>query len=279
MKFVAPEDLSLTDILTKLFPESSKNTLRKLIEKGRVSIEGVEVKKAQLWVKKGQEVVVAPRKHVIDKGIKILFQDDDLIIIEKPHGLLSVATLYDEEKTAHTILKKLLKPNRVYLVHRLDRETSGVMLFACSEFARDALKEQLSTHSIEREYVAVVHGIFEKKQGAWESYLVEDKNYYVRSKSQGDYAKTHYEVIDEKGARSLLHIRLETGRKNQIRVHCFEAGHPIFGDRKYSDKKDRAPRLFLHAATLHFQHPRTQKKMIFNAPIPLEFYQAIKFLK
>lgn len=278
MKWIAPTDLPLVEGLAKLFPDSSGNQLRRFVESGRVSINQVEVKKVNLWLKKGDEIKVASKKQNLSHGLKILFQDNDLIVIEKPENLLSVATLYDEEMTAHAILKKYLKPKRVYPVHRLDRETSGIMMFACSETARDALKEQLARHSVEREYVALVHGIFESKQGSWESYLVEDKNYYVRSNSAGQYAKTHYTVLSERGARSLIRLQLETGRKNQIRVHCSEAGHPVFGDKKYSDKKDCSKRLFLHAIKLRFTHPISKKEMLFESALPLEFHHAIKTL-
>lgn len=269
MQLKSPNDLTLLEVLKLLAPESSKNTLRSWIEKGRVTIEGKEVQKASTIVKTGEVVAVGKKVNFISKEIKIFYEDEHLIVIEKPAGLLSVMTDTDEKNNAHWVLKRRFHSQRVYPVHRLDRETSGVMIFAYSTQAREGLKAQFMQHSITREYTAVVQGKLEPEEGTWKSYLREDKNYYVKSGPQGQLAITHYKVIKQNKQYSLLSLQLETGRKNQIRVHASEAGFPILGDIKYgTSKRDR---MYLHASLLAFDHPVKRKRLSFESKPPESF--------
>lgn len=275
MILISPDAITLLESLVILNPDSSKNTLRSWIEKGRVSVGGRVIKKATHPVKQGDEIAIGKRPTFIDQNIEIIYEDKDLVVICKPEGLLSVAADFDKEFTAHSVLKKRFYTQRVYPVHRLDRETSGVMVFAYSEAARDGLKKLFHDHSIQREYVAIVEGIPENAVGKWESFLQEDESYVVKSSTEGKLAITEYEVISKNSRFCLLKLTLQTGRKNQIRVHCKEAGHPIIGDKKYGSFKNSAGRLCLHAKKLGFVHPVTGKNLIFEVPLPEAFSKVI----
>ena len=188
--------------------------------------------------------------------------------------MLSVATAFDKTNTAHSVLKAQFKPRQVYVVHRLDQDTSGVMLFALKENCFEAMKKIFEKHDIDRVYYAIVEGNLDSSSGTWQSYLYEDANYHVHSTTSaqtGELAITHYEVKAANKHYSLLELKLETGRKNQIRVHCQQAGNPVVGDKKYGATKNPLKRLGLHAYMLAFVHPSTHKKKIFTSPLPEVF--------
>jgi tRNA pseudouridine32 synthase/23S rRNA pseudouridine746 synthase/23S rRNA pseudouridine1911/1915/1917 synthase len=278
MQAKASQETDLLTLLKELAPDSSMSTLRSWIEKGRVCVDGKIVARAKLVVKKGQEVKVGPRVHFIRGGIKILFEDEHLVVIEKPEGLLSVATDSPTNLSAHDILKRHFQGQRVFPVHRLDRETSGVMIFAYSEATRDYFKEQFEQRLVEKIYFAVVEGRIENKQGTWKSYLKEDETYYVRStpwENEGKLAVTHYEVEAQNRRYALVRFCLETGRKNQIRVHCQDAGLPIVGDKKYGSKCNPIKRMALHSQKISFKHPITKKQMTFEVAFPHSFSKLV----
>jgi 23S rRNA pseudouridine1911/1915/1917 synthase len=307
MKTKIQEKTSLLTALQELSPESSKNTLKSWIEQGRVSVNETRVSSARQELLPGQELKVGPKVAYTEHGIKILYEDEHLVVLDKPDKLLTVATAAENEKTVHAILKRRLR-RMVYPVHRLDRDTSGVMLFAYTTNARDVLKEQFAEHSIDRIYMAIVEGMPTPLKGTWKSTLVEDDFFFVKSvqtpevpvkpkndfrareaaryhqrkafieqklKSEetGKLAITHYEVIKQRKHTALVKFTLETGRKNQIRVHASEAGFPILGDTKYGGQTNRR-RLCLHAHILGFYHPFRKKKMKFVSPLP-EYFASI----
>ncbi len=274
MQIIVDKDLSLLEGLALLSPESSKNTLRSWVEKERVFVNGKLVTKANHTVQGGQEISVGKKATFLKEGIKIIYEDNHCVVIDKPEGLLSVATDFEECTTAHCILKRRFNNQMVYPVHRLDRETSGIMVFAYSELAREHLKEKFKVHDIVREYIAIVEGHLTEKKGSWQSYLFEDETYRVKSvdPDRGKLAITHYEVISEHKHYSTLRLTLETGRKNQIRVHCKDAGHPIVGDKKYGSLKNPIRRLGLHAHKLGFRHPEKNKNLLFESVIPEVFF-------
>lgn len=274
MKTKIKENSCLLDVLQSLSPDSSKNSLKSWVEKGRVYVDGVVVKKPNMQLKEGQHVSIGPKASFTDEGIKIVYEDRYLVVLDKPETLLSVATLTEEERTAHTILKRRLG-KAVFAVHRLDRDTSGLMMFAYTKEARDLLKKQFEVHSVLRHYIALVQGHINPKNGTWKSYLQEDANYRVYSAPTGQLAITHYEVISEKPTFSCVRFALETGRKNQIRVHCKDAGHPILGDKKYGSTINPYHRLCLHAFQLEFVHPFTKKKLSFKSQPPSCFSHSV----
>lgn len=265
---------SLLEALTLLFPDSSKTTLRSWIEKGRIFVNDQVARNAKQPILEGEKITLGKKKEFIEGDIELLYEDEHLVVIHKPEGLLSVATDFQKWMTAHSILKRRFHTGRVYPVHRLDRETSGVMLFAYTERARDVLKENFLHHTIEREYFAVVEGTIEGEKGTWQSFLLEDSLYNVRSATrpeEGQLAITHYEVLKRKRSTTALRLILETGRKNQIRVHSKEAGHPVVGDKKYGATADLTGRLCLHAHKLGFVHPISGKSLVFTSPLPASF--------
>jgi 23S rRNA pseudouridine1911/1915/1917 synthase len=206
--------------------------------------------------------------------VKILFEDEHLIVLEKPEGLLSVATDFDNTSSLHSILKQRFHKQRVFPVHRLDRETSGVIVFAYTDSARKRLKEQFEQHSVKKTYYAIVEGRPSESKGTWESYLEEDERYFVSSAQMpgsGKLAITHYETVSVKSEMTLLRLHPVTGKKHQLRVHCKEAGLPIVGDQRYGTGKNPIQRLCLHAQKLSFTHPFSQKKMSFEIPLPASF--------
>ena len=279
MTFKATETLPLIEAVAKLAPESSKTTVRSWIKEGRVFVDDVPVTIATTPVHKDQVVTLGQRPRYAAGNIRILYEDRHLVVIDKPEGLLTVAAPYETEDTAHALLKAKYRPGRVYPVHRLDQDTSGVMLFALSERGRDALKEMFEQHAIKRHYFAIVEGLVQPPQGTWSSYQYEDANYMVHNTSdsrKGKKAVTHYATQGHSKRYTFLDLNLETGRKNQIRAHCQMAGYPVAGDKKYGAQTDPAKRLCLHARNLEFTHPVTGKAMAFESPLPAVFLKIIQ---
>lgn len=220
-------------------------------------------------------------KHV-PAGIKILYEDRDIIVIDKSPGLLSVKADYEAENTAHHLLTNYVRKGNpkakinLFVVHRLDRDASGVLIFAKSL----EIREKFAAHwkSVEKKYIALVYGNLAEKSGIIESYLAEGDDYKVRSVKnplEGKLARTKYKVIKESKNYSLLEIDLLTGKKNQIRVHLSEKGHPIVGDVKYRRNTTKG-RLALHAFSIRFKHPFNNEEMMFETEIPEYFLSHFK---
>ena len=212
------------------------------------------------------------------KGLMILHEDKDIIVVEKPGGLLTIGTERDKTRTAHTILNEYVRKgdprsrNRVYIVHRLDRETSGILIFAKSEAAKIFLQGQWQ--ETDKRYLTVVHGSLAQKTGSISSFLTENSAFTVYStpdQSAGKLSRTEYTVMKEAKGFSLLEIHLLTGRKHQIRVHLSELGHPVVGDKKYGRANDVYGTLALHARSISFTHPVNGRRMFFETGIP-EFF-------
>lgn len=213
-------------------------------------------------------------------GMSILHEDIDIIVIDKSSGLLTVRANYEKERTAHHILTNYVRKGdpksrkQVFVVHRLDRETSGVLVFAKSYEAMENLKRQWP--SVEKKYLAVIHGTLPEKEGTISSYLREGDDYEVSSvkdPNRGELAITKYKVLRENGRFSLLEIALVTGKKNQIRVHLSEKGHPIVNDDKYGRDRKIMGRLALHSQSLSLNHPFSGKRMTFEAKVPDIFHK------
>lgn len=221
-----------------------------------------------------------PKKYQ-PRGFEILFEDRDLIIGNKSAGILTVAALWEKQNTIHQILNSYVRKGSavskksVYVVHRLDQATSGVLMFAKTPEVQEFMKNNWKTTI--KTYYAIVHGHLQKKQGTISSHLVEDEDYVVASTSdteQGKLAITEYSVVKEDKNKSLLKINLLTGKKNQIRVHMAEAGHPIVGDAKYGKKND-GKNLMLHSYSLEFTHPFRRERLQVTAKVPDSFERLI----
>ena len=219
-----------------------------------------------------------PNLSVLQSGIVILYEDGDILVIDKPAGLLTIATAKEKSQTAYFILTDYVRNgsprsrNRVFIVHRLDRETSGVLLFAKTIESKLKLQEGWAT--TDKHYLAVVHGKPAKKADTITSYLAENKArrvYSTGNSRHGRLATTGYRVLEEANGMALLDVNLLTGRKNQIRVHLADIGHPVVGDKKYGDARGPRVRLALHARTISFAHPVSGKRMILEAPMPPSF--------
>ncbi|MDR2540106.1 MAG: RluA family pseudouridine synthase [Chlamydiales bacterium] len=275
MKFVVDKNICLQDVLKTFFPKSSKTALRSWMHSGRVLVDSHYATDLGIELQQGQCVTIRDKFVFLDEGIKVLYEDEAVIVVEKPEGMLSVATDFETKNTLQNILKIRLRRKNVFAVHRLDRETSGIMMFACSESAKQSLKTQFEKSQIQKTYYALVEGKLATQQGCWQSYLKEDEKYFVRSTSieNGKLAITEFDQIWNNKQFSFLRLKLLTGKKNQLRVHCSEAGHPIVGDKKYRANTNPLRRMALHAYSLTFSHPTKQKKMTFIAPLPLGFYK------
>lgn len=216
-------------------------------------------------------------RHRRMPGLEVIYEDRDLLVICKQPGLLTMSYHRDQDETAERMLTSYLRKGqsrsrlRAYTVHRLDRETSGLLVFAKTEAVQQKLKNNWP--ETEKCYTAVVHGHLAEKEGTISGYLAENEDQFVhftQNAEKGKWSETRYRVVKENERFSELDISLVTGRKNQIRVHFAEAGHPVVGDVKYGKKGDRAPRMALHARYLSFPHPFSGKRMEFEAPVPEE---------
>ena len=223
-----------------------------------------------------------PKKHH-PKSLALIHEDHDVIVIAKPSGLLTMSNDRVSDKTAYAFINDYVRKgvaksrNRVFIVHRLDRETSGLLVFAKHEEAKRYL--QLEWANFEKTYYAVVHGTLTEKKGTLSSYLAENgvhKMFSVSDANRGKYSETEYQVIKESKDYSLLKINLLTGRKHQIRVHLADLGHPVVGDKKYGRGEKGIKRLTLHAGSITFTHPYSEESMTFKTEIPPYFEAFMK---
>lgn len=261
--------------------KSGRNAVKSILGRGQVSIDEKVVTKFNEPLLPGQIVSISKEGAVAAPsltGINILHEDDDIIVIRKEAGLLSIAADKSDDPTAYRQLMAHVRRsnplNRVFIVHRLDRDTSGVMMFAKSEEVQQQLQENWKENVQDRVYVALVEGKVAQEEGTISSWLKETKTLKMYSSSRpndGQHAVTHYKRLKANREFSLLEVRLETGRKNQIRVHMEDIGHPIAGDRKYGARTRDLGRLGLHARLLSFIHPTTGKLMTFETDIPKPF--------
>jgi tRNA pseudouridine32 synthase/23S rRNA pseudouridine746 synthase/23S rRNA pseudouridine1911/1915/1917 synthase len=222
------------------------------------------------------------RSGVLPGGLVILHEDRDIVVVNKPPGLLTIGTERDKSRTAYFILTDYVRKgsirsrNRVFIVHRLDRETSGVLIFAKNEEAKLRLQDAWS--ETEKKYLAVVHGRCSKSADTISTYLAENKAHVVYSTpdvTKGKLSHTAYRVLQQTKRFALLEVDLLTGRKNQIRVHLAGIGHPIVGDRKYGSAKDSCTDLALHARTISFTHPFSGERLTIAAETPVYFHKLV----
>lgn len=276
---VTSED-SLLDFLYKNLEGKSKKEIKSFLRHGQIFINSKKQTKFNFKLKKNDQIVIQ-QKGKNSLPFPILYEDDSLIAVTKPVGLLTIATVDEKEKTAYHFIKKYLnqKNEKVFIVHRLDRDTSGILLFAKNEKMKIMLQKHWNNITLKRGYIAVIEGIMKPEKGTIRSFLKEEKNTMVHSIKtgiDGKLAITRYETKMKNKNYSLLEIFLETGRKNQIRVHMSESGHPIIGDKKYPSKTNPLHRLGLHSHILEFVHPFTKKVIHLESSIPEEFEQLLK---
>ncbi len=280
------EPAQLMDFLVAQLPHKNRNNIKSLLQNKQILIDGRVYTQFNHPLQPGQTVTVAANRAPETtqyRGLTILYEDPSLIVINKQAGLLSMATNKERDRTAYGILSDYVKKenpgNKIFIVHRLDRETSGVMVFARSERVQQLMQESWNATTKERTYVALVEGVPEPKRGMISSYLRESKALIVYSSQNPDNGQlsiTNYSVLKAANSYALLELELETGRKNQIRVHMQDIHHPIAGDTKYGATTNPIGRLGLHAEVLAFEHPITGAPMRFDAPVPKSFLSVVK---
>jgi len=284
-RFSVPEGMPLQDFLFSVLKDFKKTKIKQILKFGSVHVNGQEVTWYKHPLKIGDQVEILGKERASAErsksqlGIKIVYEDEDLLVVEKPAGLLTMGTEREKEATLYFMLTEYVRSRskdgrgRVYIVHRLDRDASGLIVFA----KNDATKRALQGHwrDVTKKYYAITEGTPEEKSGMIENYLREDdfKRVYAVSRThpEAQYAVTHYRVVEENGGYALLEVTLETGRKNQIRVHLAGLGHPIMGDEKYDARSDPFRRLALHAFMLAFTHPSTGESLTFRSELPTPF--------
>jgi 23S rRNA pseudouridine1911/1915/1917 synthase len=277
---IIKQPLALAEHLGALYPASSKNTIKKLLEHGRVKVNGAITRRGKTQLRAGDRVEIGAKAFVkrLRDDLEILYEDEHLLVINKNANLLTVATEKEKQATAYAYLYdyvKAQKPmNKIFIVHRLDKKASGILVFARSEAVKRKLQAQFETHDIDRTYIAIVQGRLKDERGTVKNYLAENracKVYVTDDDKTGKLAITHYHVRRRVAGYTWLEITTESGRKHQIRVHLAGLGHPVIGDKEYGSTKNPLQRLGLHASRLGFVHPVTGKKMVFEAEAPAAF--------
>lgn len=293
MNIRAIENAPLLDVLMQAFPESNKTHLKKAVRFGCVTFRGAVLRHPDFLIRAGQEISFkkyGERDTYREKPpFRVLFEDDEIIAVFKPAGILSTGRTTEKIRSMFGavnkyVLEKSRGNRRAYTVHRLDREVSGILLFAKSEQSRDFLQENWDR--VEKHYYALVHGVPRKKEATLRSWLKENARqvvYSVPEEEEGaKWSITHYKLVDtfawngvkaspDEALFSLLRIRLETGRKNQIRVHMSDMGCPIVGDRKYGADAHVRRSVRLFAQSISFPHPVQERRVHLEIPYPPKF--------
>ena len=288
MKETIREKIELLDFLKQNFPNSSTNKLRKMLSQGRIEVNQITIHKAkhQLLPNDIVELLDKPRKEIKPQteikfknfSIDLIYEDDQILVVEKPAKLLSIATDKLEADTLHSkcvdYLKQKDPKSWAYIVHRLDKETSGVMILAKTKSAKEYLQEQFSQREVYRIYHTLVEGILDRDSGTIIQHLTEDKHLNIKSTSKtnkfGKQAITHFETLTKHESTTLVRVMIETGRRHQIRMAMQSIGHPIVGDSLHGATTNPFSRICLHATSLEFLHPETDDPVRFEAKHPFD---------
>lgn len=278
------EEIGLMNYLSVIMPDSKRTDIKRWMKFGHVKVNGNVVTAFDYPVSNGAEIelnLTRPFPVFRHHRLQLVYEDDDIIVVNKGYGLLSVGTgapangkTGKPQETAYNILRDYVKTqnprNKIFVVHRLDRHTSGLMMFAKSVEMQEAMQHNWNNMVLSRKYVALVEGNVKENEGVVRSLLEENSAFKVYSNNDGDGkpAVTRFRVLKRNRATTLVEFELDTGRKNQIRVHASDMGHPIVGDVKYGGHVSGLHRLALHAQTLRFAHPRTRRDMHFTSEIP-----------
>ena len=278
-------ETTLMEHLIASMPDRKRMAIKGFLKYGQVMAAGEVTTQFDTPLQPGDEVRVnisRPFVTFYNRRIKLVYEDDDIIVINKGYGVLSMGNDKVREGTAYSILREYIKKkdprNKLFIVHRLDQHTSGLMVFAKKPEAKEKLQHNWNNMVLKRLYVCVTEGYLDPAEGEVKSYLAENSQHMVYSTdnpAEGQIAYTRYRTLQRGHGYSLVELQLETGRKNQIRVHMHDLGHPIAGDRKYGAGPSPANRLMLHAQTLRFVHPITSKLMDFSTPVPTSFRQLV----
>lgn len=274
---VVKEGLVL-DYLLENYKDQSKSKIRQLFKNKCVVLNGKVTSQYDDVVKPGDVITFRSFYKADSKSkLSIVYEDNDFVVIDKPNGLLSVSAKGEKSKTAYNLVSEYVKLKnkraKIFVLHRLDKDTSGVLVFAKNEKIKNRMQADWNKIVTKRGYVAICEGKMKKGKAKIQSYLKENAEYMVYSSHDrsGELAITNYNVKKSMAKYSYVELFLETGKKNQIRVHMSELGHPITGDKKYYAKSNLIKRLALHAHVFEFRHPDTLKLYTFTADIPKSF--------
>lgn len=286
LDFTADGDMPLLEYLFKAMPDRKRTTVKDYLKHNQVMVNGEVTRQFDIVLKAGDSVRVNTSREfqtLRSPRLQIVYEDDDIIVVNKGYGLLSVGTDRQKKETAYAMLRDYVKrldpSNKIFIIHRLDQHTSGLMMFARTQQAKEAMQHNWNNMVLERRYVAVVEGKLDPAEGERRSYLAENSEHVVYSTDNSDEGKlavTRYRTLRSSNGYTLVELQLETGRKNQIRVHLSDLGYPIAGDRKYGAKTSPIHRLALHAMTLRFVHPVTRRDMFFTTQVPVPFSKMVK---
>lgn len=274
------KECELLEFLLLTLKGQSRNSIKSILTHHMVTVDGAPITQYNFKLAKGDVVIISktPIHKKTRSNLPIIFENDELIVINKPSGLLSIASDKEKGSTAYRMLTDYVqqkdKHNRIFVVHRLDEDTSGVLMVSKNQKLQEGLQDNWNNLVKTRGYYAIVEGHLKEKHGTIKSYLKKNaQNMMYSSKKPGDgqLAITHYDVLMESGDYSLLDVHIDSGRKNQIRVHLGDLGHNVIGDDKYGNPSNPIKRLGLHAYELTLVHPFTGKTLKFTAPIPKEF--------
>ena len=279
-EYKVQQECELLEFLFLTFKDKSRNAVKSLLSNHQVAVDGAPVSQFNFKLYPGDTVIISknPIHRKTRSNLPIIFENDEIIVINKPSGLLSIASDKEKGSTAYRMLTDYVqqkdKHNRIFVVHRLDEDTSGVLMVAKNVKIQQALQDNWNDLVSSRGYYAIVDGQMDNPSGTIKSYLKKNaQNMMYSSKKVGDgqLAITHYKVMQVNGDYSLLDVHIDSGRKNQIRVHLGDLGHNVIGDDKYGNPTNPIKRLGLHAYELVIKHPFTGKMMKFTAPMPKEF--------
>ena len=280
--FFADENNTLLKVISKFNKDLSNKTIKNYIKYKMVKVNDKVITNSSYILNIGDNIEMCYEKRIIPKyDLDILYEDEYLIAINKPCGLLSISNDKEKDVTAYRMVSDYVKTNNkknfIFVVHRLDQDTSGILMFCKNEKIRDRMQENWNNIVKKRGYLAVVDGKL-NGDGTIHTFLMEDKRQFVYSSKNGigKEAITHYSSIKNNNNYSLLQVFIDTGRRNQIRVHLSERGYPIVGDKKYRCKTNPIKRLCLHANMLEFIHPVSKKIVSIKCDIPVEFNQIIQ---
>lgn len=273
---VEKDDLLLNYLYNHL--DMPKKRIKQYLEHGAIYVNNNKTTKFDTKVVKGMIIVIdTNNKNKRTLPFEILFEDNHIIVVNKPSGLLTIGTDKEKEKTLYHIVREYLvsknKNSKVFIIHRLDKDTSGIVILAKDEKTKKQLQENWNSFVKLREYVGVIEGHLEKKEDKIVEYLKETSTnlVYASKNKEGKEAITNYKVIKESKNYSLVEIKIETGRKNQIRVAFQNLYHPLVGDKKYGEKRNKESRLYLHANRLKIYYPEIKKNLLFETKTPKEF--------
>lgn len=280
IEFTVKKPQILIDFLMTAMQGISRNKVKDILTGHGIAVDKKLVTQYDYQLEPGMVVRVSRHKRSTElknKYVKIVYEDKDLVVIEKNIGILSMSTT-SHQFCVKTVLDEYFKRRHfkctAHVVHRLDRETSGLMIYAKNQEVKRILEDNWHSIVTDRRYIAVVSGKMEKEGGTITSWLKDNKAFITHSSptdNGGKFAVTHYHTLEVRDRYSLVELKLETGRKNQIRVHMLDIGHPVVGDPKYGDGNNPIGRLALHAFRLNFYHPITHERMEFETPYPLSF--------